>query len=400
VLLLTPWFPNRPGERQGNFIYASAAALARRGLQVGVLVTRAFIPRMVQRRQPEWLRDAFEAHSFRVLLEARLVRHLSIPRNHLRPLSNWAHDRRVGPVLDAMAREHTPDVIHAHTEAAAPVAVEVGRRLGIPVVVTVHGINTAPRYLKARGQRRRLRAAFRAADRIILVGEPLRATFRKIAGSEENFAVVPNGVDPSEPAATQAKFASSTVRFISVSNLHEGKGIDVTLHALSLVRQTGFQDWTYTIVGDGRERCALESLVTSLRLTREVRFLGGQPYDRIGDLLAQADVFVLPSYREAFGVAYLEAMAHGLVAIGVRGQGPQAFIAHGETGFLVEPRSAPSLAKCILHLVASRDAARRVAAAGAAHVAHEFTWDAHARRLADIYDDVAHRCRLQRNLVC
>jgi glycosyltransferase involved in cell wall biosynthesis len=88
------------------------------------------------------------------------------------------------------------------------------------------------------------------------------------------------------------------------------------------------------------------------------------------------------------------------VAIGVRGQGPQAYIVHGQTGFLVEPRSASSLATCILELVASRDTARRIAAAGAAHVARAFTWDAHARRLLDIYNELACRCRSERNLAC
>src|SRR5262249_40404238 len=105
VLLLTPWFPNRPDERQGQFIYASAAALARRGLSVAVLVARAWRPRPLQRIGPEWLRDAFEPRSFAAFREARLVRHLSIPRNHLRAFSNWAHDRSIGPVLEAMARD-------------------------------------------------------------------------------------------------------------------------------------------------------------------------------------------------------------------------------------------------------------------------------------------------------
>jgi glycosyltransferase involved in cell wall biosynthesis len=119
-----------------------------------------------------------------------------------------------------------------------------------------------------------------------------------------------------------------------------------------------------------------------------VNFIGAQPHELIYDLLCGADIFVLPSYREAFGIAYLEAMAAGLVTIGVQGQGPEAFIEHGKTGYLVEPRNPRSLANCILNIAADRDTARRVSTTGSDLVRNEFTWDAHARHLHNVYREI------------
>src|SRR5262249_2596032 len=110
--------------------------------------------------------------------------------------------------------------------------------------------------------------------------------------------------------------------------------------------------------------------------------------DRIYELLAEADVFLLPSYREAFGVAYLEAMAVGLVAIGVRGQGPQAFIEHAKTGFLVEPIDVANLSDCILYIASHRERAREIARAGAVLVRSKFNRSSHAQRLISIYSEM------------
>jgi glycosyltransferase involved in cell wall biosynthesis len=70
-------------------------------------------------------------------------------------------------------------------------------------------------------------------------------------------------------------------------------------------------------------------------LDSKVELAGARPHEEIPQYLAAADVFILPSYREAFGIAYLEAMAAGLLVVGVRDQGPSAFIEHGISGLLV-----------------------------------------------------------------
>ena len=175
------------------------------------------------------------------------------------------------------------------------------------------------------------------------------------------------------------------MRWISVSNLHEGKGIDLTLRALARLQQEGLENWTYEIVGGGAERARLDAMTDALGLRDKVIFHGKLPHDQAMRLLAQADVFVLPSYREAFGIAYLEAMAMGLLAIAVSGQGPEAFIAHRRTGLLVRPDDSEALFMAMKTVLENGPEMRRIAAAGQRLVRTEFTWPRHAEKLMAVY---------------
>ena len=103
--------------------------------------------------------------------------------------------------------------------------------------------------------------------------------------------------------------------------------------------------------------------------------------------LAEADVFVLPSYREAFGVAYVEAMAAGLLTIGVVGQGPEAFIRHEETGLLVQPRDVASIVNALRWVMHNRERMLHLALAGRDLVWREFTWGQHAVKLTAVYEE-------------
>lgn len=389
VLIVTPWFPNAPGDREGNFIFSSTASLAHAGLPVAVLVVRPWLTFALSRMGHEAVSGRFDPAAFPDFRLVQLVHYLSIPRNRLPKLDAWLHDRTVGDALMSLASEFKATLIHAHTEGEAPIATAVGQKLNIPVVVTLHGINTAPRYFDLPFRRARFKLALSAADRVILVGKPLEKVFAEVVGRASNFRIVPNGFNPPAMAPCLPFAKEDKVRFISVSNLHEGKGIDVALMAMAKARSQGLENFTYTVIGDGSERETLVALAARLGLQDKVRFAGACAHDQVYTLLREADVFVLPSYREAFGIAYLEAMAAGLLAIGVEGEGPSVFIRDGETGFLVPPRDPDRLAACLIAVANNRDEMRAIAAAGRAYVTRNLTWDRHAQKLIDLYREVS-----------
>ncbi len=388
VAILTPWFPNRPGDSAGAFIADSALALSRAGWRVGVLVVRPWVPPLCQRFAGKMVRGEIRPDLFAIDVLAT-ARTPSLPRLLWRPLTDVISDAIIETRLEQMARQVSADVIHVHTEGFGPAPVRVARRLGLAHVVTLHGINMHPRYLHAPYQKARLRSGLSAADRIVLVGEPICEFFKDYIGSDRNFAVVANGVSPPLSMTDRPIFGNGPRRLVSVSNLHEGKGIDLTLRALARLNNEGLSDWTYRIIGEGQERSMLLGLTAELGLADRVKFVGPVRHAEIFDCLASAEVFVLPSYREAFGVAYLEAMAAGLVTIGVAGQGPSQFIRNAENGALVPPGDVDALVAVLRDiLTGDRDRWRQIARAGQETVRKSYTWDHHARRLSEIYDEV------------
>ncbi|MFO1316191.1 MAG: glycosyltransferase [Burkholderiales bacterium] len=386
MLVITPWFPSRPTDQSGNFVLHSVQALRNAGIALSVIVTRPWTPRMLGKLRPEWDRPPLHRETFDPALHITVSHFPSIPRSYLNEFAGPLFRLGTRASISRQIRQTAPDLIHAHTELAGYAIRPIARACGIPVVVTLHGINTESRLLDTPWKRRRMREALCAAKRVVLVGEPLRAHFSALAGREDHFRIVPNGFTvPDRAAGTAFGNANSFLRLISVSNLHEGKGIDLTLRALARLRQSGATNWSYEIVGDGAERSRLEAITDVLGLRDRVSFHGRMPHDEAMRVLSRADVFVLPSYREAFGIAYLEAMALGLLAIGVSGQGPEAFIAHEGTGLLVRPNDVESLFDAMRRVTEDVSEMRRIAAAGQRLVRADFTWAAHAQKLIAVY---------------
>lgn len=379
VLCLTPWFPNAPGDREGNYIHDSVMALKAEGIIVKVLVTRVWKP---------WQRNVPQYQLFSNDLDLRLVHYPSIPRDYLRGLSNKMQFFVLYRRVVEYAREHHVQLIHAHTEALAEVASIAAHALGIPSLVTIHGINTSRRYLGTTKQKAYFRRTLNACDRVILVGEPLHDFFTEITGRDDHFRVVHNGFHLPIALEYRALFDNPVRQLVSVSNLHEGKGIDLTLRALALLKAKGVNRWHYNIVGDGYMRLQWENLTSTLGLTNQVTFVGAVAHDKVADFLIRADIFVLPSWREAFGIAYLEAMACGLLTIGVKGQGAAAFICHGDTGLLCKPKDVEDLARCLAEAMQQPKAMQIIAEAGRIVVTKEFSWGNHAQQLIKVYREL------------
>jgi glycosyltransferase involved in cell wall biosynthesis len=392
IVVVTPWFPNTPEGAYAAYMYDSARSLARLGTKVSVLVCRPSYPAALSRFAPEWVRGRLVPQSFIDLHEVRLAKYLSFPGGYLRPVTTYLRDVRVRPFLRKLAQETKADLIHAQTEGMASIALDVANDLRLPTVATIHGINTDPHYLHDQGQRALLASSLRDVTRLVLVGEPLRKTFAEYAGREDHVRIVPNGVRFPLQNRSRDLLGDPVVRLVSVSNLHEGKGIDVALSALSILIERGIGNWFFTVIGDGVERSRLEEQSRVLGIRDRVRFVGTRDREGVYAELLGSDVFVLPSYREAFGIAYLEAMACGLPTIGIRGQGPEAFIEHGISGYLVEPRSPLALADCLSEIISHPTQAKEVAQA-AQKKATEFSWDAHGQRLRAVYDEASRQVR-------
>ena len=108
----------------------------------------------------------------------------------------------------------------------------------------------------------------------------------------------------------------------------------------------------------------MEALCHSAGVDARFRFLGGKSQAELLDFYAQADVFVMPSLVEAFGVVFLEAMASGIPVIGARAGGVPELIDHDRNGLLIEPGDAGGLTELLLRLLTDTPLQERLRKAG------------------------------------
>jgi glycosyltransferase involved in cell wall biosynthesis len=202
----------------------------------------------------------------------------------------------------------------------------------------------------------------------------------------ERITIAPPGVDAVGPAKGST---DGVVQLLSVGAVVPRKGHGVLIAALAGVRDL---PWRLSIVGD-RTRdpvCAaqLDADIARHGLTQRVAALGAVSGERLAELYDGADLFVLPSRFEGYGMAFAEALARGLPVVGTTGGAIPDTVPEG-AGVLVAPDDAPALANVLKRLIGDPEA-RSSMAAHARHAAIRLPrWDASAQLFADAVEAVA-----------
>ncbi len=229
------------------------------------------------------------------------------------------------------------------------------------------------------GWRRREEQVYRRADRIFAMSEPVR---RSLVGE---YAVAPNrvvvvGAGPNVQPPPAAANEDRREAFLFVGKHFVPKGGPELVAAFASVRarHPGVELW---IVGDP----------PAGPVPPGVRLLGRRGPEDLARLYARAFAFVLPTLREAFGLAFLEAMSFGLPCIGTRIEAIPEIVVDGETGLLVPVRDPPALAEAMLALLERPARARALGEAGRARVRRRFGWDRAVGRMLEVIERGAAR---------
>ncbi|HVW19514.1 MAG TPA: glycosyltransferase [Solirubrobacteraceae bacterium] len=377
VAVVSEFYPRvggpSPDPVLGVWAHLQAVAARDAGAEVRVLALHRPIP---PRDAPRKLRAlAARARQPRRAtldgIEVRYVPFLAPPR--WRTYGSWGA-WAAPPLARALARlrrEWPFHLVHAHNGIPAADAVRRARALTggarVPLVVSVHGGDvrwTAPHF----GERP-VRRALEAADLVLANSRGIEALAR--AAGARAARVVHLGTDV--PAQRTRCERPDTI--VTVAHLIARKRHADVIRALP-------DGARYLIVGDGPERGRIEELAE--RLGRPVELTGQLPHDEALALARGCAAFAMPSTAEAFGVAYVEAMAGGLPAVGRRGEpGPEEIAAHGP-GML--RAGDDDLEAALRRALRERD---ELGAAARATVAEHFTWEACGRATVDAYASVA-----------
>lgn len=188
------------------------------------------------------------------------------------------------------------------------------------------------------------RGALEGADLVLCVSRYTRAAVLGWAAiAPERVLVVPNTVDeeftPGDGASLRAKWGLEGKRVLltvgRIAARERYKGHDRVIQALPQLVTLG-HDVIYVVVGEGDDVARLKSLATNTGVAARVRFVGAFNRKMLVDAYRMADLFVMPSTGEGFGIAFLEAMASGTPALGLAVAGARDALADGELGTAVE----------------------------------------------------------------
>ncbi|MCH7699665.1 MAG: glycosyltransferase [Chloroflexi bacterium] len=290
------------------------------------------------------------------------------------------HARRVRRLVASLE----PDLLHAHHLTS------YGFLAGLcdvhPTLVSVWGtdILEAPEWTPL--HRRLTRFALARADHVTATGLRLANATLRYMPQAKPVTVVPYGVDldrfPLRSAAAQRVPVVGTV-----ARLSREKGLDVLVRAVAQLSSDG-RTLRLLLVGDGPERRKLERLADQLGIGELTEFRGEVPHDDVPAVLAELDVFAMPSLAEGFGVAALEAAATGLPVVASDVHGIPDVVEHLHTGLLVPPANPGALAGVLTKLLDDAALRQELGTAGRAFVKEHYRWQDNAQQMERLYQDL------------
>ena len=381
VAVVAEFYPSRRDQVLGVWAHRQALAARDAGADVRVLVLHRLVPPRAALREganavAHELGARISEPRAQTLdgLPVSYVSYVSPPR--ARAYASWGAwaAPALGLALRRLRRTFAFELIHAHN--AVPAADAVRRvRVGVPLVVSVHGgdvLHTAAPPPRGSSQGARAVARGLGAARLTLANSQGIAELCHAHGAGE-VRVVHLGADL--PDVSRAPRREGPPTLVTVGHLVARKRHVDVLRALAVLGRR-HPALRYEIVGDGPERVVLEGLAARLGVSDRVDMRGQLPPAQALVHARQGTLFVMPSTEEAFGVAYIEAMAGGVPAIGCRGEpGPEEIAAAGDGFMLVPPGDIERLTQRIDELLSDPHRLREAGQRARETVAANFSWE-------------------------
>ncbi len=292
-----------------------------------------------------------------------------------------------------VATQFNLDLLHVHYAiphaASAYLASQMMLPRKLPVITTLHGtditlVGQEPSFFPL------TRFVIEQSDAVTAVSEFLKQETQRVFGTGDDIEVIPNFVDARtfrpQPDNPLRKQFSAQGRFVLMhaSNFRKVKNIPAVIEVLDQVQSN--LPVTLLLVGEGPELGPIRQLVHDRGLADSVEFLGH--IDRLEDILPAADVLLLPSLHESFGLVALEAMACGVVPVVTSCGGASEFIQDGVNGYLRSPDDIAGMVTAIQGLAADKQLSLQMSEDARRDAAGDFGVGCVVRSYLDLYDRI------------
>jgi len=296
------------------------------------------------------------------------------------------------------ARRWRPDALHLHSFWLWPVAEAIRQRTGVPIVYTVHSLDRAEYEigegpLECLTQWHIQECAVARADAVIALTCAEKDLIEEyLPGSRPRVHVVGNGIDVSgvPPGSVfSPQRVGDAVTILFSGRFVERKGVKELLAAIPRVLE-GRPNVRVVLAGGyrgcGGEELARRWIGPELEPYRgRLCFPGWLDSEAMTAWYEAADVLVVPSWYEPFGMVVLEGMLHGLAVAASDIGGPREILEHEHTGLLIPPRDVPALADALCKLADSKKLRTRLGRAAAERVRHHWSYDKIVNDMSAVY---------------
>jgi D-inositol-3-phosphate glycosyltransferase len=305
------------------------------------------------------------------------------------------------------------NLVHSHYYFSGAVGIHLKETWGIPLVHTFHSLGAIKEEAlgsqdKSPDTRIQIEKRIcQAADRIIATAPQEELDLVEFYGADpERITIVPAGVNlelfspiPQDEAKTEIAFPTDSFLITYVGRLEKRKGIDTLLEAIHLIDDPRIQ--AVIVGGPPTEKPFLSwselseepyqeysSIIDRLGIENQVTFTGGKPQTELSKYYSAADVTVVPSYYEPFGMTAIEAMACGSIVIASRVGGLQTTVVENKVGALFEPREPSQLAEKIKIIMDQPNMLVEMRKNTRPYVEERFGWQAVARGVTEVYQEL------------
>ena len=338
ILKITSWYPSKVSPLLGVFVQDQAKALAKLGMDVGVLYVdmdlRNTIKKINHHRNGILFEEECGVNVFR-------SHGLFPPKIYKSIFLKWIS------FFDSLFEEYEkrfglPDILHAHNYQAGYAAMFLSSKYNIPYVITEHSSIFLTRGIE--GWRKEIfEESFRKTSKIISVSQGLKNSLSKYYSKE--ITVIPNLID-TELFSIKHEKTNDKIQLISVGDLIPIKGFDFLIKAFSHIKSPIKKKLQLTIIGNGSEKKKLKNLILSLGEQKNIFLLGEVSRTDVAAKMRDSDMYILSSLKETFGVVVIEAMAVGLPILSTKCVGPENIIPEF-AGFFITPGNESALTEGI-----------------------------------------------------
>ncbi|WP_152398281.1 N-acetyl-alpha-D-glucosaminyl L-malate synthase BshA [Paenibacillus cellulositrophicus] len=314
------------------------------------------------------------------------------------------YDLSLATKMAQVANMQQLDILHVHYAVPHAVCAFLAKQMvgsNLKVVTTLHGTDITV-LAQDESLKDLIRLAINESDAVTAVSGDLIRETREVLDISRDIDLTYNFVDkriyyPRDTSSLRGDYAEPDERILMhISNFRPVKRVGDVVDIFAKVNEQ--MPSKLLFVGEGPELPKVQCKIKELGLEHKVHFLGKQ--DEIAQVISLADVLLLPSEKESFGLVALEAMACGVPTVGSLAGGIPELVVHGETGFLSPIGDTDQMADQVLRLLSDGDLAARFREACLTRACREFSDALITRKYEQIYYRVLGREVPQLDAVC